>query len=75
MYVAHGTDCNNKEKEEGDNNSAYSFYHITHHQPKAIRCVNVIGLDKKNVLLLDTAIMINQVCNPMLLNDIHTVFP
>ena len=29
----------------------------------------------KNVLLLDTATMINQVCNPMLLNKIHTVSP
>ena len=75
MHVMHGTDYINKEEQEGDNNNEYFFYHITHHQPKAFRCLNVKGLDMKNVLLLDTTMTIKKVCNLMLLNNIHTVSP
>ena len=70
MHVMHGTDYINKEEgEEKNNSSEYSFYHNTHHQPKAMRK----DLDMRNVLLLDTAMTINQECNSMLLNKIHTV--
>ena len=74
MHAMNGKDCSNKDDEEGDNNSEYSFYHITLHQKKTVRYLNVKGLDM-NVLILDTATTITHVFNPMLLNDIHTVSP